>query len=426
MSRHDFSYLILNATRDLTIRGSMKSYLFSIFVRMFLAGSGFLVFLVSAKLFGAEGRGVISYGTSIFSVLGLIFSFNLGKAFLAATNQNHDLKRKLLPHFIVINLGLTALTLVSGFVFWFVSDAARNILSFPEVIAISVASFFYVWSINGSSFFASFVRTFQQDMIIFATRLALVVFLVLFLIFDSHSINRFLMVYSLILSGGVIIEILTLKRMYKWHFEPININEVKMILSKSFWPHIDFLSFNVFPLLLIVISGWYIGKSEIGRASFAFQVINLVFLLSTTANIRLTSYVSDVGFRARMPQFKKLFLYTIVASVFLSTFIYLALNLLVKVKYFSSFDGVSELFLYSVLSVPGYCLYQFLNPIWLEINYIKSSTLLNLLNLGLMIVLSVYALQKFGVDSIPILFSLFHFGILLAQVYLLRKYLNGR
>lgn len=81
----------------------MKNYFFTLFVRFFVAFSGLIVFIISSKLFGAEGRGVIGFGTSIVSLFGLLLSFNLGRSFLSQAKSNENLKKKLLPNYLAIH-----------------------------------------------------------------------------------------------------------------------------------------------------------------------------------------------------------------------------------------------------------------------------------------------------------------------------------
>lgn len=81
----------------------MKLFLFTLFVRFFVAFSGLVVFVISSKLYGAEGRGLIGFGTSIVSLFGLLLSFNLGRSFLFETKSNENLKQKLLPNYLAIH-----------------------------------------------------------------------------------------------------------------------------------------------------------------------------------------------------------------------------------------------------------------------------------------------------------------------------------
>ena len=187
----------------------MKKYFFSILVRIFLALSGFLVFLISARLFGPDGRGLISYGTSLFAFISLIFSFNFGRSFIDKTKQNIELKNQLLPQYLNLNLVSTLATIFVGITYWYFSEAAQKIIAPEQIILFSLISFFYVWSINGNYFYAAFLKTYYQEFIIATTRFLLIVFLILFLLF-GHNLNHFIMYYVLILTLGVGVEILTL------------------------------------------------------------------------------------------------------------------------------------------------------------------------------------------------------------------------
>ena len=74
----------------------MHKYLFSLFVRLFVALSGFAVFIVTSRLFGAEGRGIIGLGTSLVSVFALLFSLNLGRVFLSEVKRNETRRFELI------------------------------------------------------------------------------------------------------------------------------------------------------------------------------------------------------------------------------------------------------------------------------------------------------------------------------------------
>lgn len=403
----------------------MKKYLFSIFVRGALAFSGFLVFLVSAKLFGAEGRGVISYGISIYASLGLFFSFSLGRTFVAKTNQNDALRKETISSFLGLQFLSILLTISSGLLFWYYSSAAQSILTGTQAFFLALTSPYYIWSFNGVFFYAAFVKTFEQDRIMLIFRCFLIAFLAVFYIQDSHNLTLFISIYSLILAIGAIVELVFLFKISGAKRLSFRFDQIKDLLKKSLWPHADFLSFNIFPLILIVLSGWYVEKDEIGRASFAIQIINLIFLLATTANLRISAYVSDVGFRSRLKQFKKLFIGTILLSFFSVIIIYFGLGYVTQTRYFLSFQGVSKLFLISALSIPGYMMYQFFNPIWLEIGKVKESALLNIANLVVVLSLTPFFLSYKDDMGMMILFSLFHVGLLLTQLILYKKYVHN-
>lgn len=401
----------------------MKKYFFSILVRGLLAFSGFMVFLVSAKLFGSEGRGIISYGGSIFATLGLFFSFNLGRTFLMTTYKRDDLKQNNLLSFLILNLYAVILTCLVGMIFWSFSSSAQSILDLKILIPFSITSIYYVWTANGNSMFAAFLKTPLQETIILVTRFVMLSFLIVFLFFDIEDLGRFVLYYSLILSGGVLFEVAFLLYVVKPRFELFTRSELLKTLYKSLLPHLDFLAFNSYPLMLVIISGWYLQKAEIGRVNFALQVINLIFLLSTTANIRVSAYMSDVGIAQRQTQFNRLIKATFFLSILAVGVVYFLLNFLTKTSYFESFDGVARLFLIVSLSVPGYMMYQFYNLIWLEKKVVKQSALLNTFFLVLTLVISPFFLMHWGEIGMACLFSIFHVFLLISQL-ILRKWYN--
>lgn len=343
----------------------MKKYFFSIAVRGFLALSGFITFLVSAKLFGAEGRGVISYGTSVFAFIGLFFSLNLGRAFVDKTKLKGELKKSLLPTYFHANLIVTLISVVLGLLFCTLSDGAQKVVKSTHLLPLTLTSFFYVWSINGSYFYAAFLKNTYQEFIIAITRFTLVIFLLTFYIF-GHNFEYFLYGYCLILFLGTILEMGVLLSLAKTNVFVRMTGFHKLLNANVFAIHLDYLFFNTFPLLLIIISGYFIEKVEIGRINFVFQLCNLIYLLSTTANIKINSYISHVGFEKATIQIKKLFIATLSLSLAAGSIVYLFLSNKYVNDHLSDFKNSQELFLIALFSIPGYVLYQFLSPFWLE------------------------------------------------------------
>lgn len=389
-------------------------------VRGLLAFSGLMVFLVSAKLFGSEGRGIISYGGSIFATLGLFFSFNFGRTFLVETYKQEHLKQNYLISYLVLNLYAFILTCLVGLLFGVMSESAQKILDWKILLSISITSIYYVWNINGNSIFAAFLKTPLQETVILVTRFLMLSFLIVFLFLEIKDLSRFIFFYAVILSGGVLFEIGFLLYVVKPSFELFSRKHLVKTFYGSITPHLDYLAFNSYPLMLVVLSGWYLEKAEIGRVNFALQVINLIFLLSTTANIRVSAYMSDVGIAQRQKQFDKLLRGTLLLSLVAVIAVFFILKFLTKTSYFGSFEGTSELFLIISASVPGYMMYQFYNPIWLEKKVVKHSAYLNLFFLFLTLLISPYFLNQWREIGMACLFSIFHVFLLISQVILFK------
>lgn len=403
----------------------MKLYLFSIFVRGAVALSGFFVFLVSSKIFGADGRGVMSYGTSIFASIGLIVSLNLGRGFIVKTERTHVLKKEHLFSYFIMNLILTFCTAIFGVLFWQFSESAHKIIDLTTLISLVLLSIVYVWSVNGNSFFAAFQNTRRQEFVILGTRVALIIFLGLCFLFPPKELWVFLTAYSSILSLGVVCEWSLLLKSIHWPQKMDLKKSFRSTLTSSFWPHIDFLAFNLFPLALILIAGLSMTTTGLGRINFAIQIVNLVFLLSTTANIRVNTYISNFGYEAKMAQIKKLVAGTIVLSVIAIVVAIPSLRILTGINSFRSFEGVENLFTIALFAIPGFMSYQFLSPLWLESGLIKKSVLLNMANTLIACLIAPFLIDKYSEQGALYSFVWFHLGCLVVQILLYFVYKNS-
>lgn len=403
----------------------MIDYAFSIFVRVFLALSGLLVFIATAMLFGAEGRGLIGYGIALFGSIGLLLSFNLGRVFLSESIKHPEEKNALFLQCLYLNLIATIATIICGLIFWLLSESAREVLTLGQAIAFSILSFWHIWTYNGYLFYSSFLRTKTQDTLIFTTRFVVIFFLALMILLQERNIDAFIWGYTSILSIGSVVEIWVLKKISKSEvFFSWKLKDLTQIIREIFWPHADYIAFNTFSLLLMVMSASYLSIESMGRVNFAVQIINMVFLLSTTANLRVSSYVASGGIQTRMKKFNLLLWFTIFASIFGALAIYPILNFLPRLSMFSSFEGLSKLFVISVFAIPGFTIYQLMTPIWIEKGKLKVTAKWELINLGLCLAAAPFILRSYGAEGFMALFSIFHVNVLIIQLGMYCKYIR--
>lgn len=327
--------------------------------------------------------------------------------------------------FVILSLGSSLMVALASILFWFFSTSAKTILDLKTLMALIFSSLFYVWSMNGHVYWASFQKTHIQERIILVSRFVLISMLGAFYFWGSHDITLFLIGYSLILFLGSAFEIVFLLKMVKPSHEPLTSIEYFNIFKNSFWPHLDYLMFNAFPLALIILAGKYVNASSLGRINFVIQSINFIFLFSTTASIRVNMYVSAVGFRAKISQLKKLMMATFAISLVAAFSAWVILLIVFKKGFLITFLGVENLFLYAILSIPGYMVYQFSSPILLELGLIRKSALLNTVNFLFFVALSFYVLPRYREFGAIILFSSFHLGLLFTQGMVFFNYRDG-
>ncbi len=396
----------------------MKSYFFTLFVRFFVAFSGLVVFVVSSKLYGAEGRGIIGYGTSIVSLFGLLLSFNLGRSFLFETKKNENLKQKLLPNFLTIIYLLMVVGVFTTAIFWFCNHNARSVIDSKTMMAFLILTPYYVWSVNGTTIYATLNKTTQQDTVIFVQRIVLIIITLIVFLLNVQSIKVFLYLYALILCVGTITEMSLLGNPKKDFAQLYNIRQY---VSNSKYAHMDYLAFNLYPLCLMIVSGLFLKLSDLGNLNFLIQLINFIFILAAVASIRVKTYVSSKGMLYHSSPIKKLILFTL----FMTAISVLAIFIFLKTdffgEYFSTFKDLSALFLLISLALPGYIAYQFLYPVLIEYGQIYQSMKINLSIFIAIILITYPVLSLYGLVGGVVLFALFYLMILLGQIYLYKR-----
>jgi len=396
---------------------NVYNYFITLFVRSFVIFSGFVVFLVTSYIFGPEGRGVIGLGTSVASFFGLVFSFNLGRSFLNLTQKSPTSRKLFLFDFLTLNYLLMFIAILMLFLYYFLNIQIKLIFDFDLLLPFFALIPFYLWSVNGSDIFAALNKTKLQDIAILITRLILIFMALFVYIFNFLELRTFLYLYAFILGFGTIIEMRLLGKPSIY----ISFKKTYQYFSNSIIPHIDYLSFVLFPLILMVMSAHYLNLTELGNLNFTYQLIYFIFTFSFVASLKIKTYVSQKGMLAYSISIKKLLFYTIIFSFILVFIIYIIVSTSFFNKHFPGFENISDYFLILSLSIPGYMFYHFLYPILIEYRLIHYSMKFNLIVLFLSCFISFWLLNNYGILGACFSFSLFFCLIFISYLYLYKK-----
>ena len=348
----------------------MKNYLFTLFVRFFVSISGVIIFVVTSKIFGASGRGLISYGSALVSIFGLLYSFNLGRTYLFETKKNEKLKRSSLSSLLHCNYVLMLVSVISAFLFWHLNTRAKEILDLNSLMIFLTLVPFYLWSVNGSIVFASLNITKKQDLIILMSRILLIILALCAYKFNTFDIKTFLFFYSAILTLGVAAEIIALRKEAK---EGRKMSPKHFIgqIRKSMFIHADYLTINTFSLVLTLISAIKMNLTELGNFNFIIQIVNFIYILGIVASLKIKSYVSFQGIIQNSTAVKKLLIYSLAVSLLFIVLVFFSLDSYYFKSNFVTFEKSSLYFLIACFSIPGFIAYQFIHPAVLEFNLVN-------------------------------------------------------
>jgi O-antigen/teichoic acid export membrane protein len=316
-------------------------------------------------------------------------------------------------HFVLILVAL-AFTLI----FWITSSSVHLKIGAETLLLLMIAAPYYLWSVNSNAIFSSFDLTFKQEWVILATRASLLIALSTMIIFKLNELNSFLLIYGLILTSGALVEMLLIGKPWRVLKKLDISSNLLRYANLSFWTHVDYLSFNIFPLILMLIASIYLSTVELGKINFVIQLINFIFLFSVVASIRIKTYIAFDGSVIHAERIFKILIGTIAISLLSFTVMYLFVESGFFHKHFPSFGSPAALFLITLAAVPGYMAYQFIYPILIERNRLKSSAIFNGINFMVFSVLAMWVIPIYGMVAVCVLFSLFHIGVLIIQLYL--------
>tara|TARA_B100001093_G_scaffold519398_1_gene608251 strand:+ start:7267 stop:8487 length:1221 start_codon:yes stop_codon:yes gene_type:complete len=385
----------------------MYNYLFSLFCRYSIVLSGFIVFIFTSYQFGPEGRGIIAIGGSIISIIGIIFSFNLGRSFISLAKQNKILKENLIKSYIKLHLVLIFLAIFVAFIYMFFSNHLYE-LSLQNIIFLFLIGIpFYLWGVNNNDIYASFDMTFKQEVIILSTRIVLIIVLALLWLLNANQIFIFLLLYYFTLSVGSLVEMIYIYRQGKLKDFSILKKYLPLIPKLIKYAHSDYLAFHLYPFFLILLSTFFLDLKELGKLNFAIQITSFIFLLSIVASIRMKSYVSMKGTKNYSKNIIILFFITSILSFFAFVLCIFLVQDFVN-YFFSSFGDIRKYLLILLFSIPGHLLYQFNLPVMLEKNQLKKSAVINGMNFIFCLFIAFFAIKYYGIYGFCVSFSLFY------------------
>lgn len=392
--------------------------------RILLASSGFVVFLVTASLYGAQGRGVISYGNALFALFAHSLSFNIGRSYLTSLGKKHDEGLEQLKVAIRLNFLLTALAIFSGLGFWLFSSSAKEILSPMAVILFSMTTLSHIWIANGSFFYSASGNYKLQDRTILLSRSVLILLSAVFYILSKAehiSLTKFVFLYCVSIMCISVWEVFKLTSTIKFNFSIPSgeLYRFKSLIKSSFLTHIENMTIQVFPLLVTIIAGKLIHLKDIGIFNFLIQVLGILFLGANIAGVRVVdSLITKTN--------KKNNLYdTIIKVSAVQVGIFVLILCLFYFDFFKKinddFSDLTELFLLSSIAVVGYTLYTIVNPLVLFRNLVFFSATNNMIIFILSSISAFYLIQLYYLNGLVIAYVLFFSLIGLSQLVCLLK-----
>lgn len=400
----------------------------SVFSRILVTFAGFLIFVVTTHTFGATGRGLIAYATSIFGIIAHLISFNISKGYLIRNKSQPCKTGETLSSSLAWILIATSIGFLLSYIFWFFNKTLNSSFALTSFLIFSTSIFYHIWNGNGTTFFAAHRLASKHNIIMIINRTAQILFTFFFWLLATRPAGiRFeygVIFLTLLYISSPLMEFLYLAKTRNLSTSQVKLDTISLLVKKSITPHLDTLAIHIAPLLITVVSARELNLEKLAAFNLFIQALGLPYMLATISGTRVIEEASareSFSF-STLNKFiiRKTVLYGIAGLVLIAPLTLLFYLDLFKVLDKSLTNLVSP-FTITTFSFLGLLLYHNYNPVSILTAQTHKSAVLNGIILLTTITVTPTITNKYGLIGASTMYTSFYLAIGAVQCILSRK-----
>lgn len=361
----------------------------------------FIIFLLSAKMFGPEGRGVVSSLVASVTLIGSFFGFSIGRIVM-----NEVLKHGVPPevylqnnyanYFAILILSTIAsiLCTISLLVFF---PGFFGEISFVYIAIIFLGLPYYVWSSYSIYFYSIIGKTLIQNKITIIVKFIFLALLGGLFFLNMLTLKAFIWLFSFINLLQFFTDQFYLRKRIKYNLK-VNRREIVLLFKKSTMIHIDTVGYILYSSLVVVILNIYLPVKDVGYFNFAAQLISIILVVPTIVSQFLNAEIAKLGCDGVWPLQKKIILLTCVVVLLIAGAAYFLLPMLIlvfKLKFQPSIP-IFKLLIFSLLP-NAFC--SLMSPQWLGRGLFKYVSYLTLVCGAIGFAILFFTIKWLGITS---------------------------
>jgi len=181
--------------------------IYTTLTRVLAMAASFLVLLISARAFGAEGRGTVAATVSLATLIGTLGSLSVGRVIIfrivQAGMHPQDYHRRALSTILGVFLALSVLSAIAAMVIVRFRPGLVGGLTAPYLFMAVLMVPYFAWAQLGSQLFASLDLLTRQNVILLVNRAMLLLVAVILIAGPGLTLLQFVGVLTLFNLGGV-------------------------------------------------------------------------------------------------------------------------------------------------------------------------------------------------------------------------------
>jgi len=279
---------------------------------------GVCTFLITARFYGVEGRGVYASVTTLatFSValVGLSTGMVVPYLVVSASGGREEFFRKSLSTMVCLVLALSLLSGLFIALAYGCSDVLQAKLPARYLIVVGLSLPYYMWSGTNDFIFSSAGEIVQQNRIEFINRTAFLVTSFGLILFNDLSLLGYMGVYAAFNLLQMVREMLFLTRRFKAEVR-LDLALAAALVRKGLTAHpVTIASLLNTSLSILVLTYYSVDLKDVGYFNFVCQLTAMIAILPIVVNRYLLSEITAHGAASVWKAQKRIMLYCLLAT----------------------------------------------------------------------------------------------------------------
>jgi len=358
------------------------------------------IILLTARYYGADGRGYIAAGVSIASIIGGAGGLSLGKvAIRILTKRDLDIATFFREKFATLMLLALVLAIVSVCVATalyvltpsFFGGLPRNItLIFIVLIP------YYVWITYSTYLFSIGNKILIHNKIIIYFRTFYISGALLLVVILGSPIKYFIVLMAVVFYAQMATEITLLIRIFKPKLSWDGKAAIDLLADGGLL-HVDTVGGYLLGAANIVVLNYYLQPQSVGIYQFALQMIALLGVIGMVGQLFAFADIAKYGVDDCWPRYKRIIAVSMAFLIAGAAVAYFVFPLVLEPLGLEEFEPSVPIFRLLLIAAFGQSLALLMGPQWVGRGLLKTMAgLTSITGLGA-IILSLYLVPRMGI-----------------------------
>jgi O-antigen/teichoic acid export membrane protein len=360
----------------------------------------FFVFMLTAKYYGADGRGVFASVTSIGTFAASLMGFSIGSVipyFIVQFADGRDLFfRDRLFSILSIIFFLTFVAFTGLVVTYLVRPSLFGSIAIEYLLAAAISLPYFMWIGSNDILFSSAGKIRNQNIIGISLKTAFLITCFTAMFFFKTGLLGFLLIYGCFNLLQFLAEMIFLLRVSEARFF-INFLFIKELVKKGVLVHAATIAGLLNTTFSVLVLNYYAKNDmrDVGNLNFASQLSSLLMIVPIVVNRYMYSEITANGIKEGWEKQKKVIRYCLLFLVAVAIAAYFLIVPFCSLWGKEFTDAIPVFRIFLLIMIPSaFC--TMMQSQWYSRGYFKKMSAINI-SVGVVgALITLYAIPRYG------------------------------